>query len=332
MLEIKLEQAKIEIKKHNAKSVLVQLPEGLKQYTTKIVTELSENDVQVFVSMDPLFGSCDLALDKMKVLNADLLIHLGHAPIHRPKNVVYIPVYDKINEKTFKSLINKLEKKLKEKHFKKIGLCTHSQFMYLLEKTKKELEKKGFKVIIGNGTPRIAYAGQVLGCNYTAITSIEPLIDVTVYIGEGMFHPIGIVFSTNKPVLFADTSRTKVFDISKEKHIYERKRFAAIALAKEAKSFGILISTKTGQRYKEVALECKRLIEQNGKQAFLFAMDLVNEDYMAGVDVDCFVSTACTRIVGDDAEHWKKPIVNPLELEIVFGRRKWADFRMDVLE
>ena len=101
MLEINLDEAKKEIKERDAKTVLVQLPEGLKQYTTQIIQELSENAVQVFVSMDPVFGSCDLALEKMKLLQADLLIHLGHAPIHRPKNVIHIPVYDKIPEKTF---------------------------------------------------------------------------------------------------------------------------------------------------------------------------------------------------------------------------------------
>lgn len=332
MLELDLSKAKKEIRERNAKTVLVQLPEGLKQYTTKIISELSEKTVQVFVSMDPVFGSCDLALDKMRLLQADLLIHLGHAPIHRPKNVVHIPIYDKINEKTIHLLVLEIEKELKQKNFETIGLCTHSQFLYLLEKTKSELEKKGFKVLIGSGTPRIAFDGQVLGCNYTTITSIQNKIDAAVYIGEGLFHPIGLAFSTKKPVLFADTSSQKVTDISGEREKYERKRFAAIALAKEAKSFGILVSTKSGQRYKEVALECKKLIEENGKKAFLLAMDLVREEYMAGVQVDCFVNTACTRIVGDDAEHWKKPIINPLELEIVFEKRKWEEFRLDTLE
>ncbi|MBI2597683.1 MAG: diphthamide synthesis protein, partial [Candidatus Diapherotrites archaeon] len=110
MLEIKLDEAVKEIRELNAKTVLVQLPEGLKQHTTKIVQTLEGTGAQVFVSMDPLFGACDLALEKMKLLQADLLIHLGHAPIHRPANVFHIPVYDKIPKKTFNALINSLEK------------------------------------------------------------------------------------------------------------------------------------------------------------------------------------------------------------------------------
>ena len=123
MLDIKLGEAIKEIKKHGAKTVLVQLPEGLKQHTTKIIQKLSATGAQVFASMDPVFGSCDLALDKMRLLQADLLIHLGHAPIHRPKNVVHIPVFDKIQDKTFNSLITQLEQELLEKNFKSVILA-----------------------------------------------------------------------------------------------------------------------------------------------------------------------------------------------------------------
>lgn len=331
MLEIKLDEAKKEIIDRKAKTVLVQLPEGLKQHATKIVEELEETGAQVFTSMDPCFGACDLSLDKMKAVNADLLVHLGHAPIHRLQNVLHVPVYDKIEKKTLENLVEKAAEAMKEKKIRVIGLCTHSQFVYLLKDAEKEFEKKGFKVMIGNGSPRIALQGQVLGCNYTAITSIEKNIDAAVYFGEGYFHPLGLAFSTKKPVYFLDTSTQKVTDISSERDKYARKRFAAIELAKKANSFGILVSTKTGQRYKQVALSCKQLIEEHKKKAFIFTMDLVKEDYMAGVGVDCFVNTACTRIVGDDAEHWKKTIINPLELEIVLGKRKWEDFAFDVL-
>jgi len=298
MLDIDLKEAVREIKERNAKSVLLQIPEGLKLHITGIVDELSKTGAEIFVSMDPCYGACDLAIDKMKALNADLLIHLGHAPIHRPKNVVHIPIYDRVNEETYQKLLKEIKKELTKQKFKTIGLCTHSQFLYLLDRLKNDIEGMGFKVLIGNGSQRIAEKGQVLGCNYTVISSIEQSIDAVLYYGEGYFHPIGIVFTVKKPVLFADTSRQMIVDLTKERDKYQRKRFAAIARAKEAQRFGILISTKTGQRYKMVAEHCKKLIEQNGKKAFLFTMDLVREDYLAGVDVDCFVNTACPRLEG----------------------------------
>ncbi|MDO8634512.1 MAG: diphthamide biosynthesis enzyme Dph2 [archaeon] len=331
MLDLRLEEVKKEIAKRNAQTIIVQVPEGLKPRLTEILSELSKTGAEVFAAMDPCFGACDLPLDKMNALNADLLVHFGHAPIHRPQNAMYVPVYDRVPEKTIKTLVTKAAGILKEKKIKKIALCTHSQFIYLLESVGKKFEEKGFEVLVGDASPRIAFKGQVLGCNYTTVTSVADKIDAAVYIGEGHFHPLGLALSVNKPVFFLDTSTQKVQDFSNELDRYKRKRFAAITIAKDCKNFGILVSTKTGQRYKQVALHCKKMLEEAGKNAFLLSMDLVKEDYMAGVKVDCFVNTACTRIVGDDAEHWKKPIINPLEVEIVIGKRAWEDFAFDVL-
>lgn len=331
MLDLRLDEVKKEIKKRNAQTIIIQVPEGLKPRLTEIMSELSKTGAEVFAAMDPCFGACDLPLDKMNALNADLLVHFGHAPIHRPKNVIYVPVYDKVPKKTVNILVEKAAHILKEKKITRIALCTHSQFIYLLEEVQKKFEEKGFEVIVGDASPRIAFKGQVLGCNYTTVTSVSDKIDAAAYIGEGYFHPLGLALSLNKPVFFMDTSTVAVKDFSHELDRYKRKRFAAIEIAKGAKNFGILVSTKTGQRYKQVALHCKKILEEAGKNTFLLSMDLVKEDYMAGVKVDCFVNTACTRIVGDDAEYWKKPIINPLEVEIVIGKRKWEDFAFDVL-
>jgi len=43
-------------------------------------------------------------------------------------------------------------------------------------------------------------------------------------------------------------------------------------------------------------------------------------------DIDCFVSTACPRIAIDGYLQYKTPIITPVELEIVLGRRKWQDY------
>ena len=46
-------------------------------------------------------------------------------------------------------------------------------------------------------------------------------------------------------------------------------------------------------------------------------------------NIDCFVSTACPRIAIDDYIQYKKPILTPIELEIVIGKRKWEDYTFD---
>ena len=42
--------------------------------------------------------------------------------------------------------------------------------------------------------------------------------------------------------------------------------------------------------------------------------------------------TACPRIAIDDSKMYKKPLLTPQELEILFKRRKWEDYEIDEIK
>jgi diphthamide biosynthesis enzyme Dph1/Dph2-like protein len=68
--DLELEQIKKHIKQEKPKSVLIQLPDGLKPFATKIADELGKN---VVIWAGSCFGACDLPNVKV-----DLLIQFGH--------------------------------------------------------------------------------------------------------------------------------------------------------------------------------------------------------------------------------------------------------------
>ena len=74
--EIDYENIKKELKKGNAKRVLVQLPDGLKADYAKIEKELSGN-YEIFLWMGSCFGACDIPT-YVKDLGFDAIIHFGH--------------------------------------------------------------------------------------------------------------------------------------------------------------------------------------------------------------------------------------------------------------
>ena len=79
----KFEEEKLikEIKERSPKLILLQLPEGLKKESSRLVKLIKENtDSEVVVSGEPCWGACDIALDEAKNLKADLIILYGHAP------------------------------------------------------------------------------------------------------------------------------------------------------------------------------------------------------------------------------------------------------------
>jgi len=74
---LELEKAIQAIKKQKAKSVLIQLPDGLKNKATQIVDELEKNtNSEIIIYFSTCFGACDLPTD----LDVDLIIQFGHSP------------------------------------------------------------------------------------------------------------------------------------------------------------------------------------------------------------------------------------------------------------
>ena len=79
--DLQLEDAVAEIKKHDAKKVLVQLPDGLKPHADQINRYLQKEvpDVQLVFWADSCFGACDAPIH-VQSLGFDLLLAFGHSP------------------------------------------------------------------------------------------------------------------------------------------------------------------------------------------------------------------------------------------------------------
>jgi len=78
MYNLELKKAEKLIKKNKAKSVLIQLPDGLKPKAKEITDYLKKKtNSDVFLWMGSNFGACDIPQDKN--LNVDLIINWGHS-------------------------------------------------------------------------------------------------------------------------------------------------------------------------------------------------------------------------------------------------------------
>ena len=80
MYDLEIKRIISEIKKQNAKTVCLQLPDGLKLRAEELQKEIEKNtNAQVIIWGGSCFGSCDLPLE-IKRFGVDLLIHFGHSP------------------------------------------------------------------------------------------------------------------------------------------------------------------------------------------------------------------------------------------------------------
>ncbi len=75
MYNLELERAIKEIKKQKAKSVCIQLPDGLKPKAKEIVDKIEkETNARCLIWAGSCFGACDVP-----ELKVDLLIQWGHS-------------------------------------------------------------------------------------------------------------------------------------------------------------------------------------------------------------------------------------------------------------
>jgi len=81
--DLELDGVAKEIKKNKAKRVLIQLPEGLKQWATQISSELkAKTNSNIFIWLNSCFGACDVPLEVEK-LGIDMIVQFGHSEFRR---------------------------------------------------------------------------------------------------------------------------------------------------------------------------------------------------------------------------------------------------------
>lgn len=305
------------IKEKKYKNLGLQFPEGLKRRAPGIAREIEkETGANVFISGNPCFGACDI--DTILAGRVDVLFHFGHAGMGKHDNVVFIEARSNVD------IVPAVRKSIPLLKTGKIGLITTVQHVHKLVEACRVLKEYGKECIVGKGDKRLAYPGQVLGCNFTAARVDGEEI---LYIGSGVFHPLGAAIATGKRVIAADPYLNQAVEVAPGK--FQIKRGGYISKAMEAKVFGIIVSTKSGQNRMELALELKALAEKHGRICFIVEMDLVTPDQLLAFKADAYVNTACPRITIDDAERFHAPVLTPQEFECALGEREYDNIDMD---
>jgi len=324
MIEYNFELGKIckIVNEKKYKKIMVQIPEGLKIYHEKIVGKIeSETDAVVILSGAPCYGACDIVKN-----DADFLVHFGHSMITEPG----IPCF--FAECRSNIDVLKVVEKSAGHLDKNVGLITTVQHIHKINEMKNILEKNGKNVFVGKGGKRVKYPGQVLGCDFSSALSIINKVDCYLYVGTGNFHPLGVSIATKKKVIVANPYSNEGREIEELKEKILRQRHAAIEKAKQGERFGIVVGEKTGQKRFKLARKLKVMLEKEGKNASLILLNEIKPEYLLYLNYDCFVCTACPRIAIDDYSMYEKPVLTPVEIEIMLGKRGFDDYVFDQIE
>ena len=326
MFELEEEKIIGEIRRRASKRVLLQMPEGLKPVGYRLARLLEdETGVEVFVSGDPCYGACDLALVPKAHVGADLLVHIGHAEIpgeFPEEDVLYVEARsdDPIDE-----IMARAAKMLETE--RSIGLASNIQHIHQLGRAKEILEDNGKEVLIGRASGWLRYPGQVLGCDYGSVQTIAEKVDAIIVLSGGDFHAIGIPLATGKRTIVVDPFQQTATDMTEACRKLLRKRWISIERFKETRRIGIIVGLKSSQMNIALARRIKQLLEENGKTAILIcAAEVIPETLESFTDLEGYVEVSCPRISTDDQERYRKPVLNPEEVMIALGKKSWEDY------
>ena len=302
--------------------ILLQFPEGLKQFALKHAKQLEKDGNEIFISASPTYGACDLAIDEAKNINADKIIHFGHNEFNKVDfNVEFIEY--KIDAPL--DILNESIEVLKDFH--RIGIVTTVQHLHQLSEISNFYKDKGFEVVIGKPFGFAKVPGQILGCDIGSSASIDKKVDVHIYFGGGRFHPLGAVLSTTKPFLLVEPFEKVVEFIDYYRDEQKKRSNGKVLSALNAKNIGIIVSTKNGQYNIGIANILKKVIERSGMGAGILVSDTFNFESLDNMmEFDAFVNTACPRIAIDDINRTRKPILSPNELmDLLRIKRELSD-------
>jgi 2-(3-amino-3-carboxypropyl)histidine synthase len=324
MYDVDLTSAISEIKRIKARIVALQVPEGLKKRASQMAEDIeSKAGAEVLVVAEPCFGACDVPSSLFDMVDA--IVNIGHSPIpslRLEKPLIFVPARSKI------ALADQLKKSVDLLH-EPVGVLATSQHLTELDDVIEGLESMGIKTKIAEGDSRISHAGEVLGCNYTSATAIVKDVNSYILIGSGSFHALGVHLATGKKVVVLDPNLEEPREIDQAKDKILRQRHAVIERAEKARTFGIIVGEKVGQRRIRRARELRKLLRWKKKDAALILMDKFDPEKLKTLGFDAYVSTACPRIAIDDVAMYDRPLLTPQELEIVLGVRKWENYVFD---
>ncbi|HWQ65330.1 MAG TPA: diphthamide biosynthesis enzyme Dph2 [Methanospirillum sp.] len=301
-----------ELTRRGVSRVALQAPEGLKRRLADLAHILTDAGFSLIISGDPCYGACDL--DTGALAEADILVHLGHAPVDNTDRVIY----DVYRMDADPGVIRNALAHLTEK---RVGLVTTVQHVHLIPDLVTVLGESGIQAMVGEGSDRTPNPGQILGCSFEAARNTGcPEI---LYFGTGVFHPLGVSLATGARVVACDPYTGTCQLVDAERLL--RRRFALIERARTARQIGILVSPKSGQARRDLA---DRLVSLS-PAAVIILMREVTPDQLLNLGFPCYVNTACPRLAFDDQVRWPVPVLTPQEYEILCGHRTFDAYEVD---
>jgi 2-(3-amino-3-carboxypropyl)histidine synthase len=306
-------------------TAMLQLPDGLKQYSREIADCLSDAiKARILIQGDSVFGACDLHYGEVSSLGyVDAILHVGHTPYPdylgdrvnvNPKGRVKVffiaaRYVGLPSEQTMESLLSLL----RARSLRRIAVATTTQYLYAYRFAASYLRERGLEVVTFRGPASYYEEGQVIGCDYSFVPRG---VEGYVIISGGEFHALGLYLATFRPVIQLDVYKDKAYDMTGAGEKLYASRLFKVSMTMNSSRWGIIVGTKTGQHRPWVVSALEAMLSRRGLHYKELYVGTLAPQILANFDSDwyqTFVITSCPRLPIDDFNEYPKPVLTPGE-------------------
>ncbi|KAL5501871.1 DPH2 [Sanghuangporus vaninii] len=327
------------IQKGDYKRIALQFPDELLHDSVPVYRALQESlgpQREAYVLADTSYGSCCVDEVAASHVDADVLVHYGHACLSQTSRlpVIYVFGRKRLNvEECVDKISAYLEGTITTGHAQDINILhlrhdvgfahLSDDLFRLLRLATKERYHIEYEPLPEQTMPMSSHSS----LNQHALSSDDSDQDthlsglkrkILVWVGEESTTLTKLLMTSSGSSVISYSPRSGT--VQEQTHMTNRllmRRYAILQKARDADVFGILIGTLGVSSYLPLVQHLRQLLRKAHKKSYTVSVGKINPAKLANfMEIECWVWVACSEGMVDSKDYLR-PIITPFELELV---------------
>ncbi|CCA66417.1 related to DPH2-diphtheria toxin resistance protein [Serendipita indica DSM 11827] len=337
-----IHETALQIQHHGFRRIAMQFPDEMLRDSVAVylalgtqLKQLRHEEAQLFVLADTSYGSCCVDEVAAQHVNADVVVHYGHACLSPTTRLPAIYVYGK-RPLDVHRVASCFKDTCGSDIPKNLAIQTDVSFNHLTGEYTSSLRAPTYSVeSLSDSLKRILPETQVhhrilpryqaprgstaVNTDGGEIKSSE--CDSVLFVGPETLALTNLLLSrsTSKVYRYDVTTNTCIISSIRTNKLLMR-RYATMQRARDADVFGILVGTLGVASYLHLINQLRRALKEKGKKTYTISVGKLNPAKLANfAEIECFVLVACPENSIVESKDFMQPVVTPFELEIALG-------------
>ncbi|KAL0274672.1 UNVERIFIED_CONTAM: hypothetical protein PYX00_002745 [Menopon gallinae] len=306
------------ITKNNFERTCLQFPDKLLNDGVSVALYLENALGRTFYLLaDTAFGSCCVDHISAEHVKGDSIIHFGHACLSHFSKVPVLYIFEK-EELEINKLKNALDRVIPQNvhiliFYDDVYYHLYNNLCKIFENTNVQITKI---VTPEDGAVKDEKVRELYGRTFCLSSNKD---SAAVFLGGDCItlQNLALALPDIKWYYYMNGNLIE-YEPSRSKFLM--KKYHQMEVVKDANVIGILIGTLGIENYLNAIERVKFLAKNHGKKCYILAVGRPNVCKLANfLEVDVFVSIACSENVSQDFKEYYKPVVSLFEVEMALG-------------